>query len=241
MFAFINRILIRRGESLKIMRYTGKLTSWKDDKGFGFITSNTSGELFFVHFKSILSRHRRPVLGDTMTYEVLKDEKDRKQAVKVLYRGEDLSTFSHMYDNQSFFYDNIFPYLVVGGFISLLIALLLLGLLPLPVLALYFGMSLSTFAVYFQDKSSAQNEQQRTPEKRLHFYSLIGGWPGALMAMKVCHHKSKKKSFQNIFWMTVFSNCFILVIHLTPWVHSIIKQQFELLSGQLSGLNVFFQ
>jgi len=222
------------------MRYTGKITSWKDDKGFGFITSNISGKIFFVHIKSILNRHRRPVMGDTMTYEVLIDEKDRKQAVKVLYRGEDLSTFSHMYDNRSFFYDNIFPYLVVGGFISLLISLFFIALLPLPVLAIYLGMSLSTFAIYFKDKSSAQNEQQRTPEKRLHFYSLIGGWPGALTAMKVCHHKSKKKSFQNIFWITVFSNCFILAILLTPWGNSLIKQQLELLSSRILGLNILF-
>lgn len=198
------------------MRYTGKITSWRDDKGFGFITSNVSGALFFVHIRSILNRHRRPVLGDTMTYEVLTDEKDRKQAVKVLYRGEDLLTFSHMYDNRSFFYDNIFPYLVAGGFIFLLISLFLIGLLPLPVLALYLGLSLSTFAIYFKDKASAQNEQQRTPEQTLHFFSVIGGWPGALTAMKVCHHKSKKKSFQNIFWRTVFYNCFILVIFLSP-------------------------
>ena len=157
------------------MRYTGKLTSWKDDKGFGFVTCSVSGELFFVHIKSILNRHRRPVLGDTMTYEIIIDEKDRKQAVKVLYRGEDLSTFSHRYDNRSFFYDNIFPYLVVVGFLSLLISLFLIGLLPLPGLALYLGMSLFTFAIYFQDKSSAQNEQQRTPEKRLHFYSAVSG------------------------------------------------------------------
>jgi len=220
------------------MRYTGKITSWKDDKGFGFITSNFSGELFFVHIKSILNRHRRPVLGDTMNYEVLTDEKDRKQAVKVLYRGEDLSTFSHMYDNQSIFYDNIFPYLVAGGFTSLLILLFLIGLLPLPVLALYLVLSLSTFAMYFQDKSSAQNEQQRTSEKRLHFYSVIGGWPGALTAMKVCHHKSKKKSFQKIFWKTVFSNCFILVIILTPWGNSLIKQIIDLLSGRILGHNI---
>lgn len=206
------------------MRYTGKITSWKDDKGFGFITSNFSGELVFVHIKSILNRHRRPVLGDTMTYEVLIDEKDRKQAVKALYRGEDLSNFSHMYDNQSFFYDNIFPYLVAGGFISLLISLFFIGFLPLPVLALYLGLSLYTFAIYFKDKSSAQNVQQRTPEQTLHFFSVIGGWPGALTAMKVCHHKSKKKSFQNLFWRTVFYNCFILVILLTPWGNSLIKR-----------------
>jgi uncharacterized membrane protein YsdA (DUF1294 family)/cold shock CspA family protein len=209
------------------MRYTGKLTSWKDDKGFGFITPNRSGVPIFIHIKSFLNRHRRPVHDDTLTYEILTDEKGRQQAVKVLYRGEELSAFSHMYDNQSFFYDNIFPYIVAGGFVSLLILLFIIGIVPLPVLVLYLALSLATFYIYFKDKSSAKNEQQRTPENILHFCSVIGGWPGALMAMKVHHHKSKKKSFQNVFWITVSSNCCILILLLTPWGNSLIKSLLE--------------
>jgi uncharacterized membrane protein YsdA (DUF1294 family)/cold shock CspA family protein len=198
------------------MRYTGKLTNWKDTKGFGFITSNSSGKQIFVHIKSFLNRQRRPVQGDTLTYEILTDDNNRHQAVKVLYREEELLKFSHMIDNQSYFYDNVFPYFVSGGFLSLLISLLLVGILSLTVLVLYLTLSLTTFAIYLKDKSAAQNEQQRTPENLLHFFSLIGGWPGALAAMKVFHHKSKKKSFQKTFWITVSANCLVLLMLLSP-------------------------
>jgi uncharacterized membrane protein YsdA (DUF1294 family) len=36
---------------------------------------------------------------------------------------------------------------------------------------------------------------------------LHGGWLGALSARQLLRHKSKKKSFQIIFWMTVLLNC----------------------------------
>jgi cold shock CspA family protein len=34
------------------MRYQGKITTWKDDQGFGFITPNMGGEPVFVHIKA---------------------------------------------------------------------------------------------------------------------------------------------------------------------------------------------
>jgi cold shock CspA family protein len=43
------------------MRYQGKITNWKDDSGFGFITPITGGSQIFVHIKSFKNRKRRPV------------------------------------------------------------------------------------------------------------------------------------------------------------------------------------
>jgi uncharacterized membrane protein YsdA (DUF1294 family) len=44
----------------------------------------------------------------------------------------------------------------------------------------------------------------------LHLFALAGGWPGALIAQRLLRHKTKKQSFQVVFWATVALNCGIL-------------------------------
>jgi len=44
-----------------MMRLRGKLTKWKDDRGFGFITPIRGGEQVFVHIKAFTNQLRRPV------------------------------------------------------------------------------------------------------------------------------------------------------------------------------------
>ena len=45
------------------------------------------------------------------------------------------------------------------------------------------------------DKIKAQNGEWRISEATLYFLILIGGGPGALVAMVLCWHKVKKPSF----------------------------------------------
>jgi uncharacterized membrane protein YsdA (DUF1294 family) len=80
------------------------------------------------------------------------------------------------------------------------------GKLPFAVLFLYLGASVVAFLAYMFDKSAARNNQWRTPENTLWFLGLIGGWPGSLVAQKLLRHKTKKLSFQLIFWTTVLLN-----------------------------------
>ena len=68
------------------------------------------------------------------------------------------------------------------------------------------ALSIVTLAVYGLDKSAAQHGQWRTPEQTLHVLSLIGGWPGALLAQAVFRHKTSKVSFQGGFAATVVVN-----------------------------------
>jgi uncharacterized membrane protein YsdA (DUF1294 family) len=83
-------------------------------------------------------------------------------------------------------------------------------------LALYLTTSVLTFLAYAFDKSAAQNGRWRTPENTLHLFSLVGGWPGALVAQRLLRHKSRKQSFQFVFWGTVVANCTILGWLFTP-------------------------
>ena len=88
--------------------------------------------------------------------------------------------------------------------------------LPVMILGIYTTLSVLTFALYAKDKSAAQSGNWRTSESTLHLFSLIGGWPGALIAQSKLRHKSKKISFRIVCWVTVLINCGILGWLLTP-------------------------
>jgi cold shock CspA family protein len=70
------------------VRYQGRITTWKDDKGFGFITPNGSGAQVFVHISSFSNRQRRPEGNEIVTYELKVDGKGRAQANSVAFVGE---------------------------------------------------------------------------------------------------------------------------------------------------------
>ena len=73
-------------------------------------------------------------------------------------------------------------------------------------LAAYGLMSLVAFLLYWSDKRKARAEQWRTPENILHALELAGGWPGALIAQQVFRHKTRKVSFQLLFWLIVLAH-----------------------------------
>ncbi|NCD25159.1 MAG: DUF1294 domain-containing protein [Deltaproteobacteria bacterium] len=191
------------------MRYQGTITTWKDDQGFGFIAPNDGDRLVFVHISSFLNRKKRPGVGETVSFELGSDERGRPRAEGVAFVGDQSpkTVFSS---------GRAGAFVVAFVFFGALAALVLVGKLPLMVLGLYVGASLAAFVAYARDKSAAENNQWRTPEKTLHLIALAGGWPGALVAQRVLRHKSRKQSFQIVFWITVILNCGGLAYVLTP-------------------------
>jgi uncharacterized membrane protein YsdA (DUF1294 family) len=76
----------------------------------------------------------------------------------------------------------------------------------------YFTLSIITFCVYGIDKSAAKKARRRIPESRLHWLSLLGGWPGALLGQKVFRHKTIKARFRTIFWLTCLVNIILFAM-----------------------------
>ena len=63
------------------------------------------------------------------------------------------------------------------------------------------GVNLAAFALYGYDKNAAQNDRLRVPERVLHGVELFGGTPGAFVAQRVFHHKTRKVSYRIVFWL----------------------------------------
>ncbi len=177
----------------------GQILEWNDSKGYGFISVIGDDQKVFIHVSSIKNRGRRPKLNDSVTFEVTKDSKGRLNAENAVIEGV-----------------NGFPLTVLFGFSFLVAAsasvIVFNGqLLLIPV---YLILSTFTYLMFAWDKQAAQNGRWRTPENTLHFLSLIGGWPGALLAQFQLRHKSKKQPFKFMLWVTIALNvsCFVWLL-----------------------------
>ncbi|MFT5812945.1 MAG: uncharacterized membrane protein YsdA (DUF1294 family) [Psychroserpens sp.] len=80
---------------------------------------------------------------------------------------------------------------------------------------IYLGLSLITYLIYALDKSKAQRGTWRISEGTLHFFALVGGWAGAALAQQYLRHKSSKREFRDVFWLTVIINMGVLI-----WLHT---------------------
>lgn len=65
------------------MRLTGTLSSWKDDRGFGFIAPTHGGAELFVHISALPRDGSRPTVGERLTYELGRGKNGQAQAVNV--------------------------------------------------------------------------------------------------------------------------------------------------------------
>jgi uncharacterized membrane protein YsdA (DUF1294 family) len=90
------------------------------------------------------------------------------------------------------------------------VSMALRGISLVP-LSAYGIVSLLAFFLYWADKRKARVDAWRTPENVLHAVELAGGWPGALVAQQVFRHKTRKVSFQVLFWI-------IVLLHQVFWI-----------------------
>lgn len=56
-------------------------------------------------------------------------------------------------------------------------------------------MSFGAYLLYAYDKQCAKRDKWRIPESLLLFIAASGGAIGAYVAMRVCHHKTRKEQF----------------------------------------------
>ena len=199
---------------------TGNISTWNEQKGFGFIKpSNKEGKLFF-HINDYSNKHKRPIPDLRVNYHISTDQKGRKCAIDVVpvkgHRNKGKETIQRL-----------FTLILVVLFGAFLFIIHKERLVPGVILYLYPIMSIIAFTAYAKDKHAAQVGKWRTPENTLHILSILGGWPGAKMAQSFLRHKSQKISFRVAYWITVCINCAALYWLTTPegasWIKSIMR------------------
>lgn len=184
-------------------QHRGKITSWKEEKGFGFITPEAGGGDVFVHASSLPAGVKRPPKNAAVSYVLGKDERGRPRAVSLRF-DRDPATMP------------LLPALAAGLFFTALAATTWGA--PL-IFIVYAVMSALTFWAYGVDKAAAVRNEglppgarrgRRTPELRLHMLELLGGWPGALVAQWYYRHKNRKPSYQVRYWLIVLVHILLL-------------------------------
>ena len=181
------------------MRSKGKLKSWNDDKGFGFIKANDGGKDVFIHIKAFGNRNRRPDIGEMVSYAMSTDKQGRPCAASATLPGDRLAQEPR---RRHWLVRILFAVL----FLCLVGVSVALARMPLWIIAVYLTASLLAFVMYAFDKAAARSGSWRVQESSLQLISLLGGWPGAILAQETLRHKSKKQSFRLVFWVTVFLN-----------------------------------
>ena len=68
--------------------YTGNIAAWKDDRGFGFIRTESGNKEddVFIHISSLNNMSRRPRVGDVIYYDLVEDE-GKTKAVNAIIEG----------------------------------------------------------------------------------------------------------------------------------------------------------
>lgn len=190
------------------MSFKGRITVWDDDRGFGFITPSTGGKQVFVHVKAFGYDSRRPELNRLVSYDMSKDAQGRPCAVEVHMAADRAPRKAPRRSRKTgrvTAIGAIFFLVVLGQQAIVDDSLRVVG-------AIYWIASLITFGFYRADKSAAKQGAQRVPESFLHWCSLVGGWPGALVAQSLLRHKTLKQPFRLAFWLTVLINVALLAL-----------------------------
>jgi uncharacterized membrane protein YsdA (DUF1294 family)/cold shock CspA family protein len=204
---------------MKPVWHKGKLTTWKDDKGFGFIRSSDGSQDVFLHITALKQTNHRPQVGDVICYQLRVDKDGRIHACNAAIEGvvsKPIPITSYKAIKKETFKPKaksslIFEVLLLSllpGLGAMHFALTTFNLIPL---ILYPVMSFLTFTLYADDKSRAKQGRWRVSEKTLHLCEFMGGWLGAFIAQRRLRHKSSKVSYQIVFWV-------IVAIHIIFWL-----------------------
>lgn len=192
------------------MEQTGRLESWNDERGFGFIAPQGGGERIFVHINCLTRIATRPRVGDVVQFELGPGRGGRPAARRARIAGANpvIPTRRGEPVRPRPFGGREMRRLLLA---TLLTAVLLagIGVAGLPALLgwAYLLLGAASLLAYGIDKRSAETDRWRVSEARLHRLDLGFGIIGGLAGQAVFGHKTAKRGF-------AATTSFIAMLHL---------------------------
>lgn len=183
-------------------RSRGRLVSWNDERGFGFIAPDDGGGDVFVHANAFVKEGKHIEIGRVYEFDLDVGDDGRRKGKRVAL----LTAEKNSLDFIDILLQRGPRFLVIPAFIF--IALAVASSVPVSMnwWLIYAVASFTCFIGYGLDKHAAQNRQWRVSETVLLLLGLAGGWPGGLIGQEVFRHKTQKKTFRTLFWMSVAIN-----------------------------------
>ncbi len=186
--------------------YVGKVVRWRDDEAAGYIKVQSLKAKVYFPQSSFVFRDKRPEKHQRVSF-VAGRRGDQWVATRVIPQGYTIGFADQPTEQTS-------GTLMSGSFSEVVLAIAFVCLhlsavafLSLPVAAAYLLLSCLLLWLYRFDKRTAQaSGRTSVPDTILHLLSLIGGWPGGLMAQLRYHHHTANIRFVRIFWFTVAAN-----------------------------------
>ena len=179
----------------------GEIVQFDAAKGFGFVKVAGQPKDIFIHQADVKNGVRLRT-GMTVEFDVRTTNKGPR-AANITAQGESAQSKSagsaavrpsHTSPYWVFTLVALAIVAVVGGGLYLLFGWFWL-------LDYLIAINVAAFALYGYDKRAAQGDRLRVPERVLHGVELLGGTPGAFLAQRVFHHKTRKVSYRIVFWL----------------------------------------
>lgn len=174
---------------VEAQRVKGMISGWQTERGFGWVAHE--GGSLFVHIREF-EKGFLPKAGDEVTFVKGVDFKGRPCAKDVV-----CPRVSPFPSGKAWLKLAVLLILPMWANLKLPVAPWLLPLGMLPV-------SVGAWILFRHDKKRALAGRWRNSETELHGLEFLGGWPGAFLAQQKFRHKTKKLSYQAIFWAIVF-------------------------------------
>jgi uncharacterized membrane protein YsdA (DUF1294 family)/cold shock CspA family protein len=204
------------------IRFDGTLKSWNDERGLGLLAADQGGQDIVVQMEALTRVAPRPTIGQRFSFEIqpaLGGVKRAHNVAAMPSMGRQAARRRHhqrQWLSRQPAEVGLNALLAIPAFAVALLGAAVFWHLPLWMAGSYALLSLAAFVAYAADKSAAAHGGDRSPEIWLLLLGLVGGWPGALLAQQLLRHKTRKASFQALFWLTVLINVAAFAVLASP-------------------------